>query len=315
MSEIAVSVITPTYNMAELLPETIRSVQAQTLKNIEHIVIDDGSTDNTPEVIQSFGDAVISRRVKNGGIPWARNIALEIARGRAVIFLDADDTLAPDALELLVGALGDSEDKIVYASCHDLYLRDGAWKPEAAPHAIHPPKNDPMYGLLMRAWSVYPCTQLWPRALADRVGNFDERCLSLQDMDMLFRALLSGARLEAVPNARSYYRRHAHLRPTVSQSHHVPAIFESRIYVIGKIEAKLREAGLYETYRIPVSRFYFGLATTHFRYHPKRAAECAARAWEIARWESMPLSWPRRVLCRAVGFANYRKLARVLGSG
>lgn len=315
MDEISVSVITPAYNMAEFLPATIRSVQAQTLKNIEHIIIDDGSTDETGALLASFGDSIIPRRIENSGACRARNLGVSLARGRAIMFLDADDFISPNTLEVLRDALGDATDCIVYGTCSDLYLRDGEWKAIGAPQNIHPPEGDPILGLLKRNWSVYPCAELWPRALLDRIGEFDESCAALQDFDMRFRALLAGAQLVAAPEAHSFYRRHESQRTSISQSHHKPEVFESRIRVIGKIVDNLHRKGLYEKYRIAAAQFYFGLAMTHFRYHPEGAVFCSARAWEMAGWDSMPLSWPRRLVCRAVGFANYRSLARVFGSG
>lgn len=98
-----VSVITPVFNAARFLPETIRSVKVQTLSDWEHIFADDGSTDQSPAVVrQASADDDRIRLLfagKRSGPARARNKALEAARGRFVAFLDADDYWLPTKLE------------------------------------------------------------------------------------------------------------------------------------------------------------------------------------------------------------------------
>ncbi len=98
-----VSIITPTYNCARFIEETIRSVQAQSYKNWEMIISDDCSTDNTREVIAPFleRDSRIKYicNIKNSGAAITRNNALRIAKGRWIAFLDSDDLWLPEKLE------------------------------------------------------------------------------------------------------------------------------------------------------------------------------------------------------------------------
>ena len=97
-----VSVIIPTYNRAALLTEAVNSVLQQTYRNMEIIVIDDGSTDNTTEVMAGYGDRVRYTRRPNAGVNAARNLGLKQARGEFVALLDSDDLWAPFKLELQV---------------------------------------------------------------------------------------------------------------------------------------------------------------------------------------------------------------------
>lgn len=95
------SVITPTYNRAHCLPEAIESVQNQTYRDYEHIIIDDGSTDETETLCKDF--AATDNRIKhikqtNQGRSKARNVGIEAASGRYVCFLDSDDVWASDYL-------------------------------------------------------------------------------------------------------------------------------------------------------------------------------------------------------------------------
>jgi glycosyltransferase involved in cell wall biosynthesis len=100
-----VSVIIPTYNRARLVVEAIESALRQTTPPREIIVIDDGSTDETPRVLASFGDRIISVRQANQGVGAARNRGLAMARGRYLAFLDSDDTWLEFKLELQVGVM------------------------------------------------------------------------------------------------------------------------------------------------------------------------------------------------------------------
>lgn len=95
-----VSVVIATYNYGRFLAEAIESVQRQTMNDLEIIVVDDGSTDETPQVLAAITDPRLRvRRVPNGGVCVARNTALEMARGEFVAFLDADDRWRPTKLE------------------------------------------------------------------------------------------------------------------------------------------------------------------------------------------------------------------------
>ena len=96
-----VSIIVPSYNCAKYLPDTINSVLAQTYTNWEMIIVDDCSTDNTKEVIESFHEPRIRYLCNehNSGAALSRNWALREAKGRWIAFLDSDDMWAPEKLE------------------------------------------------------------------------------------------------------------------------------------------------------------------------------------------------------------------------
>ena len=105
MSEYYFSVFTPTDKRAETIKKTFLSLQMQSMKNFEWIVIDDGSTDNTKEVVKAFekkaGFPIVFLSQKNSGKHVAQNKAVEIARGELFLPLDADDTILPICLETM----------------------------------------------------------------------------------------------------------------------------------------------------------------------------------------------------------------------
>jgi glycosyltransferase involved in cell wall biosynthesis len=98
-----VSVIIPAFNSAAWLPQTLRSVRSQTHQNLEVIVVDDGSLDNSAEIAREFGSKVLVQ--KNSGASCARNAGMETARGDYVQYLDADDELSPEKIAVQVEAL------------------------------------------------------------------------------------------------------------------------------------------------------------------------------------------------------------------
>lgn len=100
-----VSVIIPAYNVEKYIRECLDSVLGQTYSDIEVIVIDDGSTDSTPEIIREYAERdskVRLIRKPNGG-PSARNAGLDVASGEWIMFVDSDDAIAPEAVETLLG--------------------------------------------------------------------------------------------------------------------------------------------------------------------------------------------------------------------
>jgi hypothetical protein len=98
--ERAASIVITNWNYGRFLREAIDSALGQTCHDVEVIVVDDGSTDDSRRIIQSYGDAVLPLLKDNGGQSSAMNLGFEKSSGRLVVFLDADDTLAPRALEL-----------------------------------------------------------------------------------------------------------------------------------------------------------------------------------------------------------------------
>jgi GT2 family glycosyltransferase len=100
-----VSVVVPSYNRAALLVPTVESLLAQSCAPLEIIIVDDGSTDETPEVCARFPAPVRTIRQPNGGLPAARNAGIRAARGEWVAFCDSDDLWHPTKLEVQLAAL------------------------------------------------------------------------------------------------------------------------------------------------------------------------------------------------------------------
>ena len=115
MSNPTFSIITPTYNCAELLKRTARSIFNQTFSDFEWIIVDDGSTDNTQKIISSFADSRVCyiRLSENRGPNAARNEGLRASHAPYLVFLDSDDELVPEALEVIYKEWRDLNDETV----------------------------------------------------------------------------------------------------------------------------------------------------------------------------------------------------------
>lgn len=113
----SVSICIPTYNRKDYLKETIESILAQTYKNYEIVIVDDGSTDGTEDMIKSLEYPVTYHWQENAGDAAARNKLVELAKGDYISFVDSDDLLIPDAVERMVHAMqAETEDVVVYGS-------------------------------------------------------------------------------------------------------------------------------------------------------------------------------------------------------
>jgi glycosyltransferase involved in cell wall biosynthesis len=115
-----VTVIIPTYNYGRFVADAIASVLAQTYAVFEIVVVDDGSTDETEEVVKTFGERVRYIKQQNAGVSAARNAGIEVSSGDLIAFLDADDTWLPEKIEKQVAKFAeDAEIGLVHCGMRE----------------------------------------------------------------------------------------------------------------------------------------------------------------------------------------------------
>jgi glycosyltransferase involved in cell wall biosynthesis len=202
-----VSIVIPAYNAEPYVAETLRSALAQTWPRTEVVVVNDGSRDGTPAATRAFaGPRVKVIDQENRGAAAARNRGLREAQGEFVQFLDADDLLAPDKVEVQVRRLADLPD-CVAAGRWGRFATDPArarFTPEPFWRDLTP--ADWLTACWERHSMMHPAGWLTPRAVADRAGRWDET-LSLDDDGEFFaRVVLASAGVLFCADAVSYYR-------------------------------------------------------------------------------------------------------------
>ncbi len=212
-----VSIIIPCHNQARFLPDAVASVRAQTYPEWECIVIDDGSTDETPSVAESL--AADDHRIKvvrqsNRGPSGARNAGLRLGTGQYVQFLDADDLLEPDKLQAQVSAL---------SAVHELALSysDYRYCPENDVTAtttrddFPPPQfitGEPLWDIASRWETEFSipvhCFLFDARFFTERDISFDETLPNHEDWDCWMQIFALGPVVVPVPEPLAIYRLH-----------------------------------------------------------------------------------------------------------
>jgi glycosyltransferase involved in cell wall biosynthesis len=179
-----VSVIICTHRRPHLLPRAIESVLGQSFRDLELIVVDDASHDETPEVIRSFNDArvVPVENRENLGLPASRNRGLDHCRGEYVAFLDDDDEWRHDKLELQVRAMESCPPEVGAIWSHAIWVRtDGSVVSRRIPLNGHVNRR------LQRLDTVMMQPLLVRRSVFDSVGPFDPRTSALEDYEFSLR--------------------------------------------------------------------------------------------------------------------------------
>ena len=177
-----VSIIIPTYNRRDLVREALASVQAQTYQDCELIVVDDGSTDGTAEVVQEFpGVHYVSQ--SNRGVAAARNRGVALSCGELVAFLDSDDLWQPGKLDAQVAFFATCPDAQI-CQTEEIWLRNGV---RVNPHNKHRKTGGDIFARSLERCLVSPSAVMVRRELFKRIGGFDERLPACEDYDLWLR--------------------------------------------------------------------------------------------------------------------------------
>jgi glycosyltransferase involved in cell wall biosynthesis len=176
-SLVLVSVVIPCFNHGHLVGEAIESVLSQTYEPIELLVVDDGSMDNTSEVVSSYGVRCI--RQENRGASEARNLGLRCSSGAFVLFLDSDDILEPTAVEAGVACL---------EAKHDAAFAFGRPDTVGLPQSMQAPRvTCDFYRRLLEGNYIWMPLILHRRSVVEEVGGFDRRYDPAEDFELYLR--------------------------------------------------------------------------------------------------------------------------------
>jgi glycosyltransferase involved in cell wall biosynthesis len=199
------SVIIPAFNRGEYLSRAIDSVLHQTFPSAEIIVIDDGSTDDTPLILEGYGNRIISVRQNNEGVSRARNRGVELATGEYLVFLDADDMLLPNKLDDQAVFLDDRPALgYVHSGWHIINGQDTVVDTIEPWHSM--PELD-LEGWLL--WHpVFMGAAMFRRHWIEKVGGFDPMLMQAEDTDFFLRLALMNCTAQWLKQPTVCYRRH-----------------------------------------------------------------------------------------------------------
>lgn len=273
-----ISIIIPAYNSAQFLAETLESALAQTWPNAEIIVVNDGSTDPTAEVLSAYQGRIRSIDQENQGLSGARNSGMRMAQGELFAFLDADDLIRPQFLENMARTfLADPDLDVAY--CGWGYIDEAGKKlPEAGKFQF----SGPVINQMVLANRFPVMATMIRKTSATQTGFFDPSLRSTEDWDFWLRAALCGAKFQCVPQELVQYRIH-----DSNMSANITRMHDSQLQVLDKFYAN---QGLPESVTQLKGRAYGRVYLTTAQAYLRAGQDEAARQafiQSVRQWPEM----------------------------
>lgn len=199
-----ISVIMPCYNAEKYLTQAIESVFSQTYSNVELIVIDDGSTDGSINILRTYGDRLTLLEQNHQGPYPARNRGLKASHGKYVAFLDADDYWAADCLAELHQALTSGHAELVYCGWQNVGIAGRRGNPYIPPDY----EREGKVAAFLKSGAPWPIhAALTRRVVLDEVEGFSEAYGTSMDYDLWIR-IGATREIKRVPKVLAFYRHH-----------------------------------------------------------------------------------------------------------
>jgi glycosyltransferase involved in cell wall biosynthesis len=218
----SISVVIPAYNAARFIRETLESVLQQTLPADEVLVIDDGSTDDTASIAESFGAPVRVIRRQNVKLAATRNFAVEEAKSDWIAFVDADDLWQRNKLERQMEELARHPEADLCYTGRVLLLQQG--ETTRLGKVVHVPPAERIRKALYRNTTFLPSSVIVRRSTFLAIGGHDTNFKFVEDWDTWLRLLHAGTRFAACPEPLVQYRIH----PNNVSHNAMPALLEAK---------------------------------------------------------------------------------------
>jgi glycosyltransferase involved in cell wall biosynthesis len=266
-----VSVIIPNYNYAQYVGEAVESALAQTYSNIEVIVVDDGSTDDSINVLEGFEDKINLVKQENGGVSAARNAGVAASQGELLAFLDADDIWHRQKVERQVAAfLGDNSVGLVHVGVQDI----DETRAEVERHL------DGMEGwvadellkwerpVILGGGSGVMIT----RRAFDKAGAFDTRLMTSADWDLYYRVCRLNI-VAFIPEILLYYRVHgSNMHSNVGRMEREMSLFYEKAFdTEDQSVLKMKDRALGNYHRVMAGSYFYAGAYGKFASHAAKS--------------------------------------------
>ncbi len=203
---ITVSIVIPAYNASQYLAETIESVLDQTFTDFELLVVNDGSTDNTAEIVSNYNhqdNRVKLLSQKNQGVSIARNTGIQRAKGEYIAFLDSDDKWLPNKLALHVEHFQKNPNLGISFGRVEFISSDGKSTNSFSSSRLFKIAPEHLY---YENLIVTPSNVVIRRNIFDSVGGFDSNLSGTEDAELFFRIIYKGWKVEGIDKVLVCYR-------------------------------------------------------------------------------------------------------------
>lgn len=199
------SIVIPTYNAEGYIKEAVDSALAETYKNCEVIVVDDGSTDGTKKLLLPYIEADKIKYVyqRNKGLAGARNTGIRKATGKYIALLDADDLFLPDKMAEQVAALEANPD---YTVCYCDILHFSDTVPKKLYHHVYKYPSGDVFEFLLHRQFINPLSVVARKEVFDKYGYFDEELRRSEDWDLWLRWARAGVKFFYLNKILAHYR-------------------------------------------------------------------------------------------------------------
>lgn len=240
------SIIIPAYNAKQYISETVQSVLNQTHTNWELIIIDDGSIDNTLEIIEAFAktDSRIKYLTKhNSGVSDTRNKGLSMAKGEFISFLDADDIWNKENLEEKIKFIKKNDIDVAYSNCEKIDSNSNSL------NNILTGTDSPLLSdiLLLRGnYITAPSGIVLKKSVLDKIGGFDTNLSNNADQELWIRILSNNFKIKLIKNVLWKYRVHNN-----NMSSNIALLEKDSIYIFNKSKSNK----LYPTFALQQKAF------------------------------------------------------------
>lgn len=290
-----VSVIIPAYNQAQFINQAIESVLAQTFTDYEIIVVNDGSTDNTAQVLAAYGDHLQVITQANAGLSAARNSGLKVARGEFIAFLDSDDLWYSRMLATTVAYLQQNPEVDLVCGAWDLIDESGqVIRPANKPSNFRARVRADLLRALATGNLFLVHALLIRKKCFACCGNFDTTLKAVEDWDLWTRMAIHGHKADVIDVPVARYRRHrANMTRDAQRMENASKQVLSKLFANKQLTGRLaglQDRAYIQMWLILAIYCYEGGADADSRKFVQRAQELYLKASKNREVDQMHLS-------------------------